>query len=107
MESLRSFGCYAIIAVVIFVVWWLASASPAQVDESFHRPFWDTEHVNPKSLPWGGWDELDQPNPIWRPVLPPVDGGQPWTPPVVPPAYANPTVPYCPKNTPGVQLGPP
>ncbi len=30
------------------------------------------------TLPWGGWDQLVLPNPLRRPPLPPLTGGESW-----------------------------
>ena len=43
---------------------------------------------NFRALPWGGWDQLVNPNPLDRPPNPPVNGGEPWQQPLLV-AYPN------------------
>ena len=53
-------------------------------------------------LPWGGWDQLNLPNPLDLPPNPPVNGGESWQEPLLL-AYANsPTLncgPHSRRNT--------
>lgn len=43
---------------------------------------------NASRLPWGGWDQLVNPNPLDLPPNPPVTGGEPWQEPLLL-AYGN------------------
>ena len=57
---------------------------------------------NASLLPWGGWDQLNLPNPLDLPPNPPVNGGESWQEPLLL-AYANsPTLncgPHSRRNT--------
>ncbi len=48
----------------------------------------------PDALPWGGWDQLDHPNPLRRPPFPPADGGEQWHEPLLL-AYGGGPLPNC------------
>ena len=95
------------VALMLVIAAWLILQNDSKRIEAYRRPSWDSEAPVPAAsgwvgldapLPFGGWDELDQPNPLWRPALPPVDGGQPWKPPLVPPAYTGAPLLFCDDN---------
>lgn len=68
---------------------------PSWPAESYRRPSWGSDPISPLLLPPERMNELDQPNPLVRPRLPPVNGGRRWIPPPIAPAYANAVSLYC------------